>query len=281
MSLRDVLIYLESYPDPTDRAATDQATAFAATYGAKLSAITVEALMEVRSNVVAEYLIGLSGMAEAEREKSRQACREALSYFRDKAQAAKVLGDAIHVKAGIYFMAEAVAAEARGRDLCLIPVGDPFDGQRSVAAQVVFDSGRPVLVFAPGAADLKSRIGKAVVAWDGSRSAARAINDALPLLEGASQVSVLTLVNDKPTAVRGLGETAVRHLKAHGVPAVAKELDVEKGSARAMIADYALGAGADLLVMGAYGHSRAREFILGGATEEVLQELKTPVLFSH
>jgi nucleotide-binding universal stress UspA family protein len=281
MSLRDVLIYLESYPDPTQRAATDQATAFAGAYGAKLSAITVEAQIEVHSNMVAEYLVGLSGLAEAEREKSRAASREALSYFRDQAQAAKVLGDAIHAKAGIYFMAEAVAAETRARDLCLIPVGDPFDGQRSVAAQVMFDSGRPVLVFVPGTADLKGRIDKAVVAWDGSRCAARAINDALPILEGASDVSVLTLVNDKPAAVRGLADAAVRHLKAHGVHAAGKELDVEKGAARGMIADYAVGAGADLLVMGAYGHSRAREFILGGATEEVLRELKTPVLFSH
>src|SRR5690606_35811509 len=133
---------------------------------------------------------------------------------------------------------------------------------------VVFGSGRPTLVFRPAGAPLPEQgLGTVVLAWDGSRSAARVMADALPLLAKAREVRVLTVVNEKPEARSGLGADVVRHLQAHGVTALAEEVDAARQSIGKVLEVYASQHGADLLVMGAYGRSRVREFILGGATE--------------
>ena len=107
------------------------------------------------------------------------------------------------------------------------------------------------------------------------------MRDALPLLTKAREVRVLTVVGEKPGARAGLGEDASRHLSAHGVAAVVDEVDPDGRRVGQVLEDYVGKCGCDLLVMGAYGRSRVREFILGGATEHMLSHLTAPVLLSH
>jgi nucleotide-binding universal stress UspA family protein len=119
------------------------------------------------------------------------------------------------------------------------------------------------------------------VAWDFSRPAARAVADALPLLQRAKAVRVVTVAEDKPIETRRAAPELAKHLALHGIKA---ELDSEHAAGRSVgqvLADYATGRKLDLLVMGAYGHSRMREFILGGATKSILTDPPTPVLLSH
>jgi nucleotide-binding universal stress UspA family protein len=97
----------------------------------------------------------------------------------------------------------------------------------------------------------------------------------------AKVVRVLTIVHEKPRAVPGLGADIVRHLLAHGVRAVVDEVDGSKTSFGRVLDDYLPLHSPDLLIMGAYGQSRLREFILGGATEHVLLAPRIPVLMSH
>lgn len=171
---------------------------------------------------------------------------------------------------------------ARTRDLCLVPTIDMQDGQRSVAEAVIFGSGRPVLVYRPGKADLLGKgISTVIVAWDGSRSTARALGDALPLLPQAHLVRVRTVLKDKVEVRTGIGAEVVRHLAAHGVDAVADEVDADGRETGQVLADYAVQHHSDLLVMGAFGRSGVRDFILGGATELMLDEPTVPLLLSY
>lgn len=282
MSMRDILLQLDSYPEATPLEAIDQAARFTAAVGGVLSALAVEVDVRAPSNRLADRLIGLSRLAEEEEQKSRRACKAGLEMFSTRAREAGVRGEALHGKADLYGIGDYVAERARTRDLCIVPVAEPLDGQRSVAEAVVFGSGRPVLFFRPSAVGLLSGgLSTVILAWDGSRSAARAMADAIPAMLKAREVRVLTVVNEKPAARSGLADDATRHLKAHGVNAVADEVDGAGRRIGEVLEKYASNCRSDLLVMGAYGRSRVREFILGGATEHMLHDPKVPLLLSH
>jgi nucleotide-binding universal stress UspA family protein len=282
MSYADLLLHIDSYPTPTTRAAIDEAVRLAASLGGKLTGLAEEVELKVRSNRLADYLIGLGAMATAEEARSVVACREGLAHFKQTATEAGVFQTTIRARLNPYDVADHVARIARTYDLCILPLLGGFDGQLEVANNVVFSSGRPVLAFRVGdAGGLASGPDLVVVAWDGSRCAARAMADALPILVRARRVRVFTIVNDKPHAVSGQGQAAQRHLQMHGVTAVVDEVD-GRGDATGVVFDrYIKQHQPDLLVMGAYGHSRAREFLLGGATEHALGSPSCPVLLSH
>lgn len=282
MPMRDVLLQIDSYPEATSPEAIEQAARFTAAIGGVLSALAVEVDIHVPGNRLADYLIGLSRLAADEEQKSRHACQSGLKVFSAKAKAAGVLGEALRGRSDLYRIGDYVAERARTRDLCIVPIADTLDGQRTIAEAVVFGSGRPVVLFRPGVADLlRGGLSTVVMAWDGSRSAARAMADALPVMLKAREVRVLTVVGDKPDARSGLGDDAVRHLRAHGINAVVDEADAAGRRIGRVLEDHAAKCGSDLLVMGAYGRSRIREFILGGATEHMLHDPKVPLLLSH
>ena len=159
---------------------------------------------------------------------------------------------------------------------------DPESDNTGVLETVLFDSGRPVLAI-PFAGSLPT-IGKRVlVGWNASREASRALHDALPLLAKAESATVF-LANPKG----GLGAHGeepgadiARHLARHGVKVNVAKAVADDVSDSALLLNHASDMGADLLVMGAYGHSRLREFILGGVTRSLLREMTVPVLLSH
>jgi nucleotide-binding universal stress UspA family protein len=181
---------------------------------------------------------------------------------------------------------EAIAEAARGADLTI--VAQPEAGGLVDAAlepqpihHVVLSAGGPVLVLPRAEAGQRQqqqqRLGRrALVAWNGSREAARALKDALPFLAAADAV-VLAAAGEQAAA--GL-DAAAALLKRHGAPATAKQIPSGPRGAGATLLGAAEAEGADLLVMGAYGHSRLRELVLGGATREVLRDAGIPVLLS-
>jgi nucleotide-binding universal stress UspA family protein len=271
MTYADLLLHIDTYPTPTTAEAIDEAVPVAARLGGKLTGLAIEIDIPVRSNRLADYLIGLSAMAETEEARSRAACQEGLAHFTMGAKAAGVFQDALSKKVN-HEVPDKVATLARAYDLSILPMVGGFDGQMEVADSVVFNSGRPVLVY---------HVGLVIVAWDGSRSAARAMADALPILTRAKRVQVLTVLNEKPHVVSRVGDAAKRHLQMHGVNATLEEVDAGGDKIGVVLDRHIKAHEADLLVMGAYGHSRAREFLLGGATEHVLMAPPCPVLLSH
>jgi len=281
MALKDILLSVDTYPEPTPAAAIDQAVAFAVASDSRITALAVQIDLGKPSNWLADRLIGLSGLCEAEEARSLAAGRSSLADFSAKLAKAGGQGRTLLTKVDFALAGEHVAIAARTRDLCLVPMTDKLDGQRAVAETVVFESGRPVIIYQPGQADLPAALDTALVAWDGSRSAARALADALPLLAKARKVVVATVVNEKPEAHPGLAAEAVRHLKVHGIDAVAEEVDAAGRKIGEVLEDLAATRKADLIVMGAYGRSRMREFILGGATEHMLQAPRRPLFLAH
>lgn len=280
--MKDILFHFDSYPEPTPVAAIDQAVRFAAMFGAEITGLAVQVDFNAPGNWLAERLVNLSGLCAQEEQKSLANCKAAFAAFSEKAAAANVKGSTLLAKSEQALLGDEVSVHARTRDLCLVPVVDSFDGQRSVVEAVLFQSGRPVVIFRPGVADLPaSKPETVVLAWDGSRQAARAMSDALPILKVTRQVRVLTVIREKPEATAGLGVDVVRHLSLHGVNAVADEVDIGQRKVGPAISEHAKAHGADLLVMGGYGRSKLREFILGGATQHLLHEPCVPIMLSH
>ena len=173
---------------------------------------------------------------------------------------------------------EAAATEARFFDLAILECTAELPDTRIIAEAVIFGSGRPTIVF-PNKT-FAGPIKHLVIAWDGSRASARAVNDASLLIRKAQRVTILSLTGEKP-----LPEITGAHLAeilvSSGVNATATTAHFTSSSIGLSIQQAALGLGADILVMGAFGHSRLRDFILGGATDGVLERPILPVLMSH
>ncbi|MFI4948386.1 MAG: universal stress protein [Alphaproteobacteria bacterium] len=175
-----------------------------------------------------------------------------------------------------------------GRYVDLIVVGqpDPDDTQaalfRPLPEEVALAVGRPILVI-PYAGSWTEIGRRVLVGWDSSREATRAINDAMPLLAGAEAVTILAV--DPAAGPSGHGEVPgadiALHLARHGVKAtVERTVSAGIGAGNALLSR-ASDLEADLLVMGAYGHSRVRELLLGGVTRTVLESMTLPVLMAH
>lgn len=146
----------------------------------------------------------------------------------------------------------------------------------------MFESGRPVLLLPEGTSrELSTSFDTIVVAWDHSRPATRAVADALPLLKAAKRVHVVTVVDEKRLAKPRSGVELSKHLARHGVEVAFEEVHAKGRPIGDTLEAYSVERKADLLVMGAYGHSRVREFILGGATNSVLTRPFTWTLVSH
>jgi nucleotide-binding universal stress UspA family protein len=120
-----------------------------------------------------------------------------------------------------------------------------------------------------------------VVAWDGSGASTRAIADALPILRRAKATHILTMANRKTLAATRTAPALAAHLATHGVEAVVASVASGGRKIEVVFADYAASCGADLIVMGAFGQSRLRDFILGGATQRLLSDPPTALFLSH
>ncbi len=148
--------------------------------------------------------------------------------------------------------------------------------------ELLLRSGKPV-VTVPASFEPGIRSGKAAVAWDGSRAAARALTDAMPLLIETEQLDVIRLIGaDEDESKRVLPEhDLISHLQAHGIHADLVNLKSASGGAGRTILAHCDAAPVDLLVMGAYGRGKFGTFIFGSTAQDVLRQTKIPVLMSH
>lgn len=280
--MRDIALQIDTYAEPSSPQVIDQAVSFAAILEATLTGIAVKIDINVPDNWLAEKLLHTRQMAAVEEQKSLETAKASLKRLETAAAQAGVRQAGQVVRAPLHGVGPCITRCARTRDLCILAVGDRMDSQRAVAEDVIFGSGRPVLVFHPERAPLPAgRLARVAIAWDGSRSAARAVADALPILAHAEDVRVMTAVGEKASATTGQAEELVRHLRMHGIAAVTDELDGRHRGIGASFDAYIEEVAPQLLVMGAYGSSRLKEFVLGGATEHVLNACRTPVLLSH
>jgi nucleotide-binding universal stress UspA family protein len=179
-----------------------------------------------------------------------------------------------------------VAYLAHFADFVVADQGDPEDTSApgsSVAADLIVDSGRPVIVQPRG---WSGQVGEESVlfAWKPCREAARAVHDAMPFLERAKKVTVTSVTSDElaPPNEDNPGAVLAQYLNEHGIDAKSKPLfGIAAGDTAETLMAQANGMGADLLVLGGYSHSRLREGIFGGITQSVVENTKVPALLSH
>jgi len=281
MGVKDILVHL----DTTEQAATRLrlAAEMARRHAAHLTGLLV---IDVMLPPLAGGEMGggtmLADLLEQMRQTALADAARVETAFRERLRLDGLSGEWRQVEGST---AELVALHARYADLVLLGQEDPEGSQPAagpVIEQALFASGRPVLLV-PYAGRFESLGRRVLIGWNASREAARAVNDALPLLMQAETVTVLAI--NPRRGVGGHGEEPgadiALHLARHGVK-VNVEHTVTSGISDAeTLLNYAADLSADLLVIGAYGHSRFRELVLGGVTRTLLREMTVPVLMAH
>jgi nucleotide-binding universal stress UspA family protein len=217
------------------------------------------------------------------RQSAREAALLAETHFREATKDIDVVAVWQSVEGDI---AGVLTERARFSDLLVLGQYDtenpPTIAAFTTPEKVVVDAGTPILVVPTrGSFDDMGR--HIIVAWDGSRESARALRDAMPLLQAAERVSLVAVDPDRQGHMHPNADPAelVAHLARHGVPAKATEVSFGEKTVTDILLVHAAQLRADLLVMGAYGHPRLLEFWLGGATHDLLESAVLPVLMSH
>jgi nucleotide-binding universal stress UspA family protein len=282
MSFKDVLIALRTYPEPTPVSAIDDAVDLVAALGAKVSAIACEVKINVPGSLLARPLLNVPAMVAGEGKKSAANAQQLLAAFQAAAEKRGVFQERISEQGLTSEVPELLVEHSRLRDLTIVPVAEADYVDQWYTESIIFGSGRPTVVLP----HTRKRTGSfaldtVIVGWDFSRSATRAVADAMPILEEAKRVCVLTVTKEKDIRTRRSGAELGKHLARHGVDVMLDEVDAQGRSIGDVFAAHVTHRNADLLVMGAYGHSRFREFVLGGATKSMLSRPPAPILMSH
>ena len=279
MSFKTILVHADDNPHCKQR--LDAAIQLALDFSARLVGLYLVPAAELTPSVAAMFPAEV--VARRLRE-TGEAQGRAETLFRQATAAAGLA--AIDWRAPSGKPVVAAVAHARCADLAVMGQPDPdqpdFAFLEELAQTVALSAGRPALIMpyiAPG-----SSLGQSVlVAWDGGREASRAVGDALPLLTRARRVTVMAIHSETEDRIADTAATSrlVDYLHSHGIDARVNHSNVTDISVGEQLLSQAADLGIDLIVMGAYAHTRLRELILGGVTRTMLRSMTAPVLMSH
>ena len=275
MAIKDILLHIDS----TDRGAcvSDFAISLATEMGAHLTAAGIVLEIVPPASFMGEYPYDI--MAEAI-EQARQAAEA--SYQKIAAAApATVQTELVMIQAIAGQAREDFGRLARHFDIAVAGQGGDEGGSDDelMVEGALFSSGRPVFVV-PNIHKGPAKLGKAMVCWDGGLPSARAVAGAIDILKRAGKVEVVTIAGRNLPNEELPGFNITRHLTRHGISATLKKLPAAQDIGATLLS-YAADSGADYMVMGAYGHSRLREFVLGGTTRTILGSMTVPILMAH
>jgi nucleotide-binding universal stress UspA family protein len=214
------------------------------------------------------------------REENEEAAAAAAAQFEKQAENAGVTVSARAVTITLSGSYDLFGRIARRFDLAVVGQDEPDTEQSEtlVAEGALFESGRPLIVV-PYIHKDGVELDRVMVCWDGSRPAARAIADAMPLLTRAGQVDVVIVERAKSDEMPGAD--LAEHLARHGLKVSVHRIARGDVDVKDVLLNHAADSAAELVVMGGYGHSRMREFILGGVTRGMLASMTLPTLLSH
>lgn len=275
--LKDVVVNL-SGRGPQDFAG-EYAVSVAGTFGAH--AVGVAFLYEP---VIPDGALGAVpvDLIELQREENTKAASNAVGRFEAAGKKAAVSAETRVVDATFGSAPTLFAQLARRFDLAVVGQAQREQGATDalMIEAALFESGRPIVVV-PYIQKRGLTLERVLACWDGGHTAARAIGDAMPFLMRAKAVDIVTVAEERKEEETPSGAKLIDHLVRHGVKAKVKRMAKGDISIEDVILSYAADSGADFLVMGGYGHSRLREFILGGVTRGILASMTVPVLMSH
>lgn len=223
-----------------------------------------------------------SDMIAAQEEKSENAAKNAVAQFEKAAQRANILSQARVISAQPSEAPTSFSFLARRFDLSLFSQTPPdsLGPEDIILESALFESGRPIMVV-PYIQKDALKLDHVMLCWDGGPSAARAINDALPFLRRAKAIEVVTVAEEGKKSDSLPGFEIARHLARHNLKIDSRNLPAAGISVADAILSYMSDSGTSLVVMGGYGHSRLREFVLGGTTRTMLQSMTAPIFMAH
>ncbi|MCS3726429.1 universal stress protein [Bradyrhizobium betae] len=278
MPIKDVFLPLVGHPQGQALAAIEKCVAAAADLGARITALALEDDVFVRPRVV----------LPADRESAEARAPEVgdmqqlLNAFTQAASRANTRAQTRSGKVPADQIASVLAEHARFSDLTLVPVKPHDSRTEHIIETLLFESGRPLLLCPEQHVDaLRSEFENVMIAWDHSARAARAVGDALPILQAAASVQVITVADDKTDEMVRSGTALVDHLREHGVHASFETAKAGGSSIGKVLGSWAKSHAIDAIIMGAYHHSRLNEIVWGGVTKTVIGQPPCWVMISH
>lgn len=281
MAFKDLLVHLDDSKECEFR--VNAALALAKRQDAGVSGVAL-----ALESTISTY-IGIdipSSLSDAQKELVQKAAENAVAKFEAMAKEEGVNYNSKIVSCSATKAPAVLAFHARHADMTFlgqpIPEKPGTHFQESLVEGVLLASGRPVYIV-PYIGRPDTKIRTAVIAWDGGKKAVRAVNDAIPLLQGRGEAIILVINPEERRDAHGdnPGADIAAHLERHGVKArvvIHPHAEISKGT---VLLNFLSDNGADLLVMGAFGHSRLREKAFGGATDTILHQMTAPVLMSE
>lgn len=280
MALKDILVHLDATEASANR--LDIAVELAQRHGAHLVGLYVLDVLLPYGIAADASGAGVAMLYDEMRKVGLESVGPVEANFRERLRRDGIAGGEWRMVEGI--SGEIVPLHARYADLAILGQQDPDGAEASgaILSATLFGSGRPILVV-PYTGRYPTVGRRVLIGWNATREAARAVNDAMPILQKADQVTALAVNPER--GIQGHGDEPAAdialHLSRHGVNATAAHMvapDVSDGEA---LLNAVAEQNIDLLVLGAYGHSRLRQMVLGGVTSTLLGSMTVPVLLSH
>jgi nucleotide-binding universal stress UspA family protein len=280
MPIKDVFLPLVGEPSQAAVAAIDKCVAVSGDFGARVSVIAIEQDIPIRPQVMISS--DLDNATAAQAQHSVTDAHGLLTAFDSAAVRFGVRNEQKLRRLAATDIAAHVAECARLADLSLVPASPDNAQSERIIEQLLFESGRPILICPEQlAAELRVAFGNVVIAWDHSAPAARAVGDALPMLQAAAAVRIITATDRNTPQEMQSGAALVSHLAEHGIKAHFEAVKIDGSSIGKVFEAFVNANAIDLLVMGAYRHSRLNEIVWGGATKTVIGQPPCWVMMSH
>ena len=219
---------------------------------------------------------------ETQRDDNESAAEAAIKIFSTATDQAGISAEPLITSASLAGAGDKFARMARRFDLAIVGQAEPeiSSMEQIIAETTLFESGRPMMMV-PYIQKAPFKAENVMICWDGSRTAARAVADAIPIIRNSGRVEIVMVANERGKQDELDGADIGQHLARHGL-----KVDVHRISGASIdvgdaLLSHAADSGADFMVMGGYGHSRLREFVLGGVTRSIFESMTVPVLISH
>jgi nucleotide-binding universal stress UspA family protein len=219
---------------------------------------------------------------ETQQADNEKAAKDAIARFSAVSSRAGISAEPLTLSASFAGAGEQFARLARRFDLAVVGQAEPNVSavEEIIAESTLFGSGRPMIVV-PYIQKAPLKLDNVMVCWDGSRPAARAIADAMPLLEKARRVEIVIITNERGKQDEIEGADMGQHLARHGLKVDVHRIAGGNIDVADALLSHSADSGTDFIVMGGFGHSRLREFVLGGVTHSILRSMTVPTLMSH
>jgi nucleotide-binding universal stress UspA family protein len=255
-------------------------------------AVSVAAALEAHLTGVAfiyDPVVPISGagyipaeVIEIQREDNETAADAAIKSFTAATDQAGISAEPLITNASLAGAGDHFARMARRFDLAIVGQAEPeiSSMEQIIGETTLFESGRP-MIMVPYIQKAPFKTDNVMICWDGSRTAARAVADAIPIIRKSGRVEIVIVASDRGKRDEIDGADIGQHLARHGLKVDVHRIsggNIDVGDA---LLSHAADSGADFMVMGGYGHSRLREFVLGGVTRSIFGSMTLPVLLSH